>query len=141
MESAKVFFPTTEISLLNPPTEVRLDRWLWAVRLFKTRTLAATACKAGHVKIANRNAKPSRSVRLHDIISARTGELTRTVKVLGLLEQRVGAKLVSQFLEDQTPASEYNKPRDPYFPPLFQRPPGRGRPTKKDRRNIDSLLS
>ena len=141
MESAKIFFPATESAVLSPPTEVRLDRWLWAVRLFKTRTIAAAACKAGRVQIAGHIAKASRHVRTHDVITARTGELTRTVKVLALLEQRVGAKLVSQFLEDQTPASEYNKPKEPYFAPLFQRPAGRGRPTKKDRRAIDSLRS
>ena len=139
MELARKDNFTTSRQVLNPPTEVRLDKWLWAVRLFKTRTLAADACKAGHVRIAGQNAKPSHTVRLQETITARTGELTRTVKVIGLLEKRVSAKLISQFLEDHTPASEYQKPKEPYFPPLFQRAPGRGRPTKKDRRKIDSF--
>ena len=126
---------------MNPPTEVRLDKWLCAVRLYKTRTSAADACKAGHVKIAGLNVKPSHSMKLHEIIVAQIGEITRTVKVIGLVEQRVGAKLVSQFLEDQTPASEYNKPREPRFAPLFRRPKGQGRPTKKERRDITPFLS
>ena len=126
---------------MNPPAEVRLDKWLWAVRLYQTRTSAADAIKAGHVKIAGRNVKPSHSVKLNEIIAAQVGELARTVKVLALLDRRIGAKLVSQFLEDLTPASEYTKPREPYFAPLFPRRKGEGRPTKKDRRAIDPFLS
>jgi ribosome-associated heat shock protein Hsp15 len=123
--------------MLNPPASVRLDKWLWAVRLYKTRTSAADAIKAGHVKIAGQNVKPSRHVKLQETIMARLGEITRTVKVVALLERRVGAKLVGQFCEDLTPASEYNKPREPHFVPLFTRRKGQGRPTKKDRRAID----
>ena len=126
---------------MNPLSDVRLDKWLWAVRLYKTRPLASAACKAGHVQVAGHNVKPSHRVKVHEIFVARIGEITRTVKVIGLLEQRVGAKLVGQFLEDQTPASEYNKPRAPHFAPLFVRPKGRGRPTKKDRRAIGPFLS
>ena len=125
---------------MNPPTEVRLDKWLWAVRLYKTRTSAADACKAGHVRIGGLKAKPSHIMKLHEIIVAQIGEITRTVKVMGLLEQRVGARLVPQFLEDQTPASEYNKPREPRFAPLFRRPKGQGRPTKKERRDISRFM-
>jgi ribosome-associated heat shock protein Hsp15 len=125
---------------MNPPAEVRLDKWLWAVRLYKTRTGAAVAIKAGHVRIDGRTVKPSHRVRRNEIIAAQTGELTRTVKVLDLLERRIGAKLVNQFLEDLTPASEYRKPREPHFAPLFSRPKGSGRPTKKERRAIDPFL-
>ena len=120
---------------MNPP--VRLDKWLWAVRLYKTRTNAADAIKAGHVKAAGQNVKPSHQVKLDEIITARVGEITRTVKVLALLDRRVGARLVPEYFEDLTPASEYAKPRDPHFAPLFARRKGSGRPTKKERRAID----
>ncbi len=126
---------------MNPPPEVRLDKWLWAVRLYKTRSLATDAIKAGHVKVAGQNVKPSHSVKIGEVIVAQAGQITRTVKVVALLEHRVGAQLVSQFLEDQTPASEYDKPREPHFSPLFSRPKGAGRPTKQERRAIDPFLS
>ena len=116
---------------------VRIDKWLWAVRIFKTRSLAAEACRAGHVSIAGQPVKPSRSVRPCDVIVARTGEITRTVKVRELIDRRVGAKIVNQYLEDQTPASEYQKPREKNFLPVPLRGKGEGRPTKKDRRAID----
>ena len=126
---------------MNQPADVRLDKWLWAVRLYKTRTVAADACKAGHVKIGGLNVKPSHSVKINEIIVAQIGEITRTVKVIALLENRIGAKLVGQFLEELTPASEYEKPREPHFAPLFSRPRGQGRPTKKQRRAINPFLS
>jgi ribosome-associated heat shock protein Hsp15 len=126
---------------MNPATEVRIDKWLWAVRLYKTRTVAAEACKAGHVKVGGQTIKPSRDIRLGETIEAKTGEITHTVRVLGLIEQRVGAKLVSQYLEDLTPASEYEKPRLPSGRPLFLRPKGSGRPSKKQRRDWESLFS
>ena len=74
--------------------------------------------------------------RINDLILAKNGDITRTVKVLGLLEQRVGAQAVKEFVEDLTPASEYEKPKDPVLQPLFHRPKGMGRPTKKDRRQM-----
>jgi ribosome-associated heat shock protein Hsp15 len=126
---------------MNPASEVRIDKWLWAVRLYKTRTVAAEACKAGHVKVGGQPIKPSRDIRLGETIEAKTGEITRTVRVLGLVEQRIGAKLVSQYLEDLTPASEYEKLRLPSFRPLFWRPKGSGRPSKKQRRDWESLFS
>jgi len=120
--------------------DVRIDKWLWAVRLYKSRSLAATACSAGKVRIANEPIKPSRSVRVGDVISAVTGEITRTVRVVALLDRRVGAKLVPEYVEDLTPASEYQKRREPDFRPLLLRPKGAGRPTKKDRRKLDELI-
>jgi ribosome-associated heat shock protein Hsp15 len=118
---------------------VRIDKWLWAVRLFKTRTLAAAACRDGQVTIAGLAVKASRDVKLNDIIQAKTGDITRTVKVLKFLEKRVGAPLVKDFAEDLTPASEYEKQREPKFQPPFFRPKGAGRPTKKDRRDMDKM--
>jgi ribosome-associated heat shock protein Hsp15 len=125
---------------MNAPGSVRIDKWLWAIRIYKTRTLAAQACRHGHVTIGSRPVKPSREVKIDDLIVAKTGEITRTVKVRALLEQRVGAALVPHYAEDLTPASEYAKPREPALPPLFYRPKGRGRPTKKDRRQIARFL-
>jgi ribosome-associated heat shock protein Hsp15 len=120
--------------------EVRIDKWLWAVRLYKTRSIATAACRAGHVKIGGENVKPSHTVRLAEVISARTGDLTRTVKVIGLLEQRVGPKLVEKFIEDQTPAAEFLRAaEDRLQPQAPRRPKGAGRPTKKDRRDLENL--
>jgi len=120
--------------------DVRIDKWLWAVRLYKSRSLATAACSAGKVRIADESLKPARSVRVGDIITAATGDITRTVRVTGLLDRRVGAKRVADYMEDLTPASEYEKRREPDFRPLLLRPKGTGRPTKKDRRRIDGLL-
>jgi ribosome-associated heat shock protein Hsp15 len=119
---------------------VRIDKWLWAIRLFKTRSLAMAACRGGHVKIAGHPVKPAREVHINDIIEARTGEIIRTVKVLALLEQRVGAQLVKDYAEDLTPESEYAKRKEPVLEPLFHRPKGAGRPTKKDRRALEKLF-
>ncbi|MBM3884070.1 MAG: RNA-binding S4 domain-containing protein [Verrucomicrobia bacterium] len=119
--------------------EVRLDRWLWAVRVFKTRSLAIAACDAGHVKIGGNRAKPARSVHVGEVVTVQLGPLTRTLKVVGLLGARVGAKVVPQFMEDLTPPEELAKPREPRVEPLFHRPRGSGRPTKRDRRLLDRL--
>lgn len=113
---------------------VRADRWLWAVRLYKTRSLAGAACRAGHVQINGHACKPARSVRPGDVIQALAGEINRSVKVLVVLENRVGAKLVPNYLQDLTPPSEYEKPKEKTFAPIGQRPKGAGRPSKKDRR-------
>lgn len=119
---------------------VRIDKWLWAVRLYKSRSIAATACSAGKVRIAGHPVKPARSLHRGEIINAVTGDIQRTVRVLELIEKRVGPKLVSQFLEDLTPASEYEKKREPDLRPFMFRPKGSGRPTKKDRRKIEEVL-
>jgi ribosome-associated heat shock protein Hsp15 len=113
---------------------VRIDKWLWAVRVYKTRTQAADACRGGHVKINGQNVKPAHEVRVGETITAQVATITRTVKVLGLLEHRLGAAAAKDFAEDLTPASEYEKPRDHFHPQIVFRPKGMGRPTKKDRR-------
>jgi ribosome-associated heat shock protein Hsp15 len=121
--------------------EVRIDKWLWAVRLFKTRSLATVACRAGHVKFQGESVKPSHVVRIGQVFNARTGDLNRTVKVTGLLEKRVGAKLVDQYLEDLTPAAEYLRAaEDRKLPQAPKRPKGAGRPTKKERRQLEQLM-
>ena len=118
---------------------VRIDKWLWAVRLYKTRTLAVHACKAGRVLVNDRTVKPSRDVQIGEIVQAQTGDITRTVRVAGLIERRVGASVASRHAEDLTPAEEYKKPPEPNYSRGIVRPKGLGRPTKKDRRAIDSL--
>jgi ribosome-associated heat shock protein Hsp15 len=122
-------------------SSVRVDKWLWAVRLYKTRSAAAEACRTGKVGIGGQKVKPSRSVRVNEIISAQTGIITRTVKVLGLVDRRVGAGPAKEFAEDLTPESEYAKLKEAARQPVFVYPKGFGRPTKKNRRSIDRLLS
>ena len=124
---------------MNAPQSVRIDKWLWAVRIYKTRSVAATACRDGEVTIAGHPVKPSREVRINDLILAKTGDITRTLRVVGLREQRVGAPVVKEFAEDLTPASEYEKLKQPVLKPLFFRPKGMGRPTKKDRRTMGNI--
>jgi ribosome-associated heat shock protein Hsp15 len=119
---------------------VRIDKWLWAVRLYKSRSLAADSCSAEKVQINGQSVKPSRNVHIGEIITAVTGQITKTVKVIGLIEKRVGAKLVSQFLEDLTPPEEYEKQREKNFPAFAFRPKGSGRPTKKERRQIGDVM-
>lgn len=125
---------------MQPTLPVRFDKWLWAVRLYKTRTQAASACRSGHVTVEGQPIKASRDVKIGEVIQARTGEITRTVKVLQLLEHRIGAALVKDYLDDQTPAAELQKRREPNYQPIFFRPKGAGRPTKKERRAMDSLI-
>ena len=125
---------------MEPTATTRVDRWLWSVRLFKTRTLATRACNAGHVQVNGQAVKPSRAVRPGDLVNALQGEITRTVKVLAVLERRVGAKVVAQYLEDLTPQSEYEKPREKLLAPAGLRPKGAGRPTKRDRRVLTSFF-
>jgi len=117
-----------------------MDKWLWAVRVFKTRSLAAAACHHGRVTIAGLPVKASREVKIDDVIVVNKDELTRTFKVLQLLQQRVGAPVAKEYVEDQTPASELQKARELRFTPLFFRPKGSGRPTKKERRVISDIL-
>jgi ribosome-associated heat shock protein Hsp15 len=117
---------------------VRIDKWLWAVRLYKSRSSATVACNAGHVKISGQNVKPSREVRVGEIICALTGHVNRTIKVLALLEQRVGAKLVPQYFEDQTPPEEFVRAREESRQSRL--PKGFGRPTKKQRRQMEQAF-
>ena len=119
---------------------VRLDRWLWAVRIYKTRGDAGSACRGSAVRLNGQIAKPSAKVRVGDIITARNKSFTRTLEVKALLEQRVGAALVPDYADDQTTESEYDKVREQRANALLFRYKGGGRPTKKDRRDIEKLL-
>lgn len=127
---------------MPPTTEpVRIDKWLWAVRLYKTRTQAADACRLSAVRIGGQEVKASREVRLGDVIEVRQPDLTRTVKVVGLLQKRVGPKLVVDFLEDLTPPEVYAAARElrqqralaPPVAPLLK-------PSKRDRRMLERFF-
>ncbi len=118
---------------------VRIDKYLWAIRAFKTRTDAADACKGGKVKIGTVNAKPSREVQEGDVISLKKGMVTYTYRVIHPLENRVGAALVSNFAENLTPEEELAKLRAPVETFFVTRDRGTGRPTKKERREIEGL--
>ena len=118
---------------------MRIDQWLWAVRVFKSRTLAAEAAKAGHVRIGEEAVKPAREAKQGEVIQARVGLMTRTLRVLGDPPSRVGAKLVPQYAEDLTPPEEWERRREASLWPPGYRPRGAGRPTKRERREIDEL--
>ena len=117
--------------------DARIDKFLWAIRAFKTRTEATDACKGGRVKVAGVNAKPSKEVKPGDVIQVRKGSITYTYKVLQPLERRVGAKLVPEYALNLTPDSELAKLRAPVETFFVTRDRGAGRPTKKDRREIE----
>lgn len=114
-----------------------MDKWLWAVRVYKTRSLATAACKAGHVKVGGHAVKPARFVLPGETVTAKVGRITRTIKAVALIQRRVGAKMLERYIEDLTPASEYNKSKEFEPPPVFIHSKGRGRPTKQDRRALD----
>lgn len=118
----------------NAAHSVRIDKWLWAARVFKTRTEATEACRAGKVEIEGTKAKPGRIVKVGDCITARTHALRRTVLVKGLTDKRVGAKLLPELLQDRTPETEIEAARERRQNSAWVGEPGKGRPTKKDRR-------
>lgn len=121
-------------------SEVRIDKWLWAVRLFKSRTLAVEACKKGRVLMNNISVKPSRMIKVDDIIQIRKAPITYSFKVLALTEKRMGAKLVPEFMENITPQSEYDILEMTKVSGFVDRAKGEGRPTKKDRRELDNFI-
>lgn len=118
---------------------LRIDKWLWAVRLFKTRSLATEACRAGKVRIREIPVKPAHFIHEGDIITVSHPPIIKTVRVTGLTTGRISAKLVSGFLEDLTPDSEYEKLRSKHEGGFEHRPRGLGRPTKRERREIEYL--
>lgn len=115
---------------------VRIDKWLWMVRLFKTRSMATDACNAGKVKMDGNNLKPSKNIKENEVYVVRIGQLEKTVQVLGSPKSRVGAPLVPQFYTDLTPPEEYERVK--MLSMRFEhRDRGEGRPTKRDRRQIE----
>jgi ribosome-associated heat shock protein Hsp15 len=118
----------------------RLDKWLWTVRLFKTRSLATDACRAGSVAVNGQAAKPSRDLRSGETVILKQGLITRTLHVVGFPSSRVGAKLVPLYCEDRTPPEEFEKIKVSPIEHFLAREKGSGRPTKRDRRRLDQLL-
>ena len=118
---------------------VRIDKWLWAVRFYKTRSQAADACKGGKVKIDGKNVKPSREIRVGDIIEVQHNYIKRIIKVKQPAHNRVGAKLVPDLMEDLTPQEEFEKQDMMRQLNAERRDRGAGRPTKKERRMIEKL--
>ena len=118
----------------EPVKKIRVDKWLWAVRLFKTRTMATDACKAGKVKMEGNTLKASFEVRVGDVVQVKKESFNLTFKVLGLLEKRVSAPVAQAAYENTTPTAEMEKFKM-WFVEIRDR--GTGRPTKRDRRDID----
>ena len=119
--------------------EVRIDKYLWSIRVYKTRSDATDACKGGKIRINGADIKPSRTVRQGDVITVRKGAVTYTYRVISPIDKRQGAKLVSEYAENLTPQEELDKLRAPVETFFLKRDRGSGRPTKKERRQMDSL--
>lgn len=117
----------------------RIDKYLWAIRVFKTRSEATEACNGGKVKVGGVNAKPARQVGPGDKITVRKGMVTYVYLVLKPLEHRVGAALVPEYAENLTDPAELEKLRAPHETFFLRRDRGEGRPTKKDRRQIEEM--
>ncbi|GAP71748.1 heat shock protein 15 [Candidatus Symbiothrix dinenymphae] len=118
----------------------RIDKWLWAVRLFKTRSLAAEECNKGRVSVNGVAAKPSRAVKVGDVVDVKKPPVTYSFRVLELTNNRVGAKLVATYLEDVTPPEQYEILELQKISGFVDRARGTGRPTKKERRELDEFL-
>lgn len=121
--------------------EARIDKWLWAARIFKTRTIAAEACKKGRISINGAQAKPARMIKAGDIIQVRKPPVTYSFKVLQAIEKRVGAKLVPEVMENVTTPDQYELLEMNRISGFIDRARGTGRPTKKDRRDLDDFFT
>ena len=121
--------------------EVRIDKWLWAVRIFKTRTIASDAIKMGRVTIGGQKVKPSRNVKVGEVIDVKKSPITYSFKVLALAENRMGAKLVPGFMENVTRKEQLDLLEMNRISGFRDRAKGLGRPTKKDRRDIDDFTT
>ena len=119
--------------------EARLDKWLWAARIYKTRTLAADACKNGRVTINGAQAKPARTVKEGDKVGGKKSPVTYTFRVKQAIEKRVGAKLLPDVLENITSPDQYELLEMSKISGFVNRARGTGRPTKKDRRALDEF--
>ncbi|KGN85844.1 RNA-binding S4 domain-containing protein [Porphyromonas sp. COT-290 OH860] len=120
-------------------SEVRVDKWLWAVRIFKTRSIATDACKKNRVSINGSAAKAARSVKVGDIVSVRKPPIEYSFRVLALLNNRVGAKFVPEYMENITPREQYEILELQRISGFVDRAKGLGRPTKKERRDLDQF--
>lgn len=120
-------------------SEVRIDKFIWAVRLFKTRSLSAKAVKSDQILLNDEKVKPAQTVKEGDVIKVKRLPIWRSYRVKALLEKRVGAKLVDDYIDDVTPDEEIEKLEMMKLMPGFDRERGKGRPTKKERRNLDDF--
>lgn len=127
--------------MANEIEKLRIDKYLWAIRIFKTRSLATEACKAGRVKLNGQNIKPSYVVKVGETYAIQKGIEKKVILVTGLLERRVDAKTAVQYYEDHTPVEETYGFKSVFHAPILKRDRGAGRPTKRDRREIDDLKS
>lgn len=119
--------------------KLRIDKYLWAIRIYKTRTLASDACKAGRVKLDTKNIKPSYEVKVGDTYQVSKGPDRKIIRVTGLLENRVDAKKAIDYYLDITPVEQTQAFKSMFQAPILKRDRGTGRPTKADRREIDDL--
>lgn len=119
--------------------KLRIDKYLWAVRAFKTRSISTEACKAGRIKMSGQNLKPSHIVKIGENYTVQKGPDRKIIKVTGLLDRRVDAKTAVTFYEDLTPLEDTVAYKSTFHSPNLSRDRGAGRPTKKDRREIDDL--
>ena len=122
-------------------TEARIDKWLWAARIFKTRTIAAAACKKGQVSLKGSPVKASRMIKVGDVVDVRKPPVTYSFRVLQAIERRVGAKLIPETLENITAPEQYEILEMNKISGFVNRAKGTGRPTKKDRRSLDEFQS
>ena len=121
--------------------EARIDKWLWAARIFKTRSIAADACKNGRVTIGGINVKPSHNVKAGETVDVRKPPITYSFRILKTIEQRVGAKLLPEIYENVTAPDQYELLEMNRISGFVDRARGTGRPTKKDRRAMDAFLN
>ena len=126
--------------MMNQLDEIRIDKWLFAVRLFKTRGLATEACKRGKIKLNESQAKAAKSIKLGDIINIRQSPMIRSLEVIGLTERRIGAKLVENFAKDITPKEEWDKFYKSKSNRTENQNKSQRRPSKKERRLIDQFM-
>ena len=120
--------------------EARIDKWLWAARIFKTRSIAADACKNGRVTFNGMNMNPSRTIKEGDVVSVKKPPVTYSFKVLKAIEQRVGAKLLPEIYENVTDPKQYELLQMSRISGFIDRAHGTGRPTKKERRALDAFV-
>ena len=118
----------------------RLDKWLWAARIFKTRSIAADACKNGRVTVGETLAKPSRTIKTSEVVNVKKPPITYSFKILNAIETRVGAKLIPEVYENVTDPKQYELLELSRISGFIDRARGTGRPTKKDRRAIDAFV-
>lgn len=122
-------------------SKIRIDKYLWAIRVFKTRSLASDACKAGRVKLAQQSIKSSYLVKVGDVFHIQKDQQKKIIKVIEVLEKRVDAPTAAKYYEDLSPVDDSPRLLSVFTVPVLKRDRGTGRPTKKDRREIDEIQS